>query len=80
MNLGFKQGAAIPKYARPYTNWGPNGALKLRSPAEWTEYIRMLGRRAVDLIDACSVKNAELHVDPLHQVRARRSHWSSAWE
>ena len=68
VNLGFKQGAGIPKFARPFTHWGPNGVLALRSPYEWTEYIRCLGRRAVDLIDACSVKVAEAHVDALHQM------------
>jgi hypothetical protein len=72
VNLSFKEGAQIPRTHRPYTNWGPNGVIKLRSPAEWTEYIRMLGRRAVDLIDAISVKDAESHIDPLHQM-VRRS-------
>ena len=38
VNMAFKEGAGIPIMHRPYTNWGPNG-YKLRSPAEWTEYI-----------------------------------------
>ena len=68
VNMAFKEGAGIPIMHRPYTNWGPNGQLKLRSPAEWTEYIRLLGGRERDLIDSCSVKCAEAEVDVLHQM------------
>jgi len=62
-NLNTRAAIGMDEYARPQTQWGPYGKMKV-PPHWWLEYIKCKEQRCVDMLDilhASAARDAESH-------------------